>query len=308
LTTTAPRHLALVGPTASGKSDLAIAAARCLGDVEIVSADSMQVYRGMDIGTAKTSLEQRQGVTHHLLDVADPSKDYSLARFQAQSREAIEAIEGRGRRALVVGGTGLYVQAVVDGLTMPGSWPQVRTELENIVAQDGTATLYRRLMETDPLAASRMEPSNARRLVRALEVTIGSGRPFSAYGAGIGAYPATRFAMVGLWLSRAVIGARIADRFRDQMAAGWLDEVAYLAQAQCGLSRTARQALGYRELLTHLEIGRALDSAVAEAVIRTQRFARRQRAWFRRDPRITWMATPSNAVGLLPALLGQWSK
>ena len=275
--------------------------ARRLGDVELVSADSMQVYRGMDVGTAKATPAEQAQVPHHLLDVAEPEEDYSVARFQADVAEVIAGIEARGRRALVVGGTGLYVQAVVDGLSLPGAWPELKGELERRPVEE----LHRRLAELDPLAASRIEPGNARRLVRALEVTLGSGRPFSSFGPGLGAYPpATRFRLAGVWLPRPVLAARIASRYRRQLAAGFLDEVRRL---QARMSRTARQALGYKELLAHVAGDCSLDEALAAAVSRTKEFARRQRAWFRRDPRITWLGAPANPLDLLPALLGDWS-
>jgi tRNA dimethylallyltransferase len=295
------RHLVLVGPTASGKSALALELARRLGDVEIVSADSMQVYRGMDIGTAKATPAEQAEVPHHLLDVTGPDDDYNVARFQAEAAGVIAGVEARGRRALVVGGTGLYVQAVVDGLALPGEWPELRAALEGQPAGD----LYRRLTELDPLAASRIEPGNARRLVRALEVTLGSGRPFSSFGPGLGAYPpAPGFRLAGVWLPRPVVAERIESRYRRQLAAGFLDEVRRL---QATMSRTARQALGYRELLAHLAGETSLDDAVAAAVSRTRQFARRQRAWFRRDPRITWLGATRNPLDLLPAILGDWS-
>lgn len=290
-----------MGSTASGKSALALEVARRLGDVELVSADSMQVYRGMDVGTAKATPAEQAEVPHHLLDVAEPEEDYSVARFQADVADVIAGVEARGRRALVVGGTGLYVQAVVDGLALPGEWPELRAQLETQPAED----LHRRLTELDPLAASRIEPGNARRLVRALEVTLGSGRPFSAFGPGLGAYPpSSRFRLAGVWLPRPVLAERIESRYRQQLAAGFLDEVRALRSR---MSRTARQALGYKELLAHMAGDCTLDEAVAAAVSRTREFARRQRAWFRRDPRITWFGAPANPVDLLPALLGDWS-
>lgn len=290
----------LVGPTASGKSALALEAARRLGDVELVSADSMQVYRGMDVGTAKPTLVEQAEIPHHLLDLVDPGEDFSVARFQAAAVEAVAGIEARGHRALVVGGTGLYVQAVVDGLSLPGEWPELKAELEAQPAVE----LQARLVEVDPLAASRIEPGNVRRLVRALEVTLGSGRPFSSFGPGLAAYPPTGFRLAGVWLPRPVLAERIAARYRDQLAAGFLDEARRLRD---GMSKTARQALGYRELLDHLAGACTLDEAVERAVARTREFARRQRAWFRRDPRITWLGAVRNPVDLLPALLGDWS-
>ncbi len=298
----------LVGTTASGKSALALEVARRLGDVEIVSADSMQVYRGMDVGTAKPTAEEQAEVPHHLLDVADPSEDYSVARYQAEVRLVLDDIERRGRRALVVGGTGLYVRAAVDDLAVPGSWPALRRTLEEEASTAaGVASLHRRLAHADPVAAARMQPTNARRIVRALEVTEGSGRPFSAYGPGLGAYPVSPFRMVGVWLPRLAVATRIAERYRRQMTAGFVAEVRRLA-AGAELSRTARQALGYRELLVHVAGRCPLDDAVDAAVRRTRSFARRQRVWFRRDPRITWLASAGNPFEVLPALLGNWSR
>jgi tRNA dimethylallyltransferase len=275
-----------------------------LGDVELVSVDSMQVYRGMDIGTAKPSAAEQAEVPHHLLDLADPAEDFSVARFQTAADEAITAIEARGRRALLVGGTGLYVRAVVDRLTVPGEWPDLRAELDAEAAATGTDGLHRRLAAADPPAAARIDPSNRRRLVRALEVTLGSGRPFSSFGPGLDVYPAARFRMAGVWLPRAVVAARVEGRYERQLAAGFLDEVRALAAGE--LSRTARQALGYRELLAYLDGRATVEEAVAEAVRRTREFARRQRMWFRRDPRITWMGAESEPFAVLPALLGNW--
>jgi tRNA dimethylallyltransferase len=278
--------LAIVGPTASGKSALALAVARQLGDVELVSVDAMQVYRGMDIGTAKPSPAEQREVPHHLVDVADPSEDFSLARFVALGRAAMADIEARGKRAVLVGGTGLYVRGLVDELEIPGQWPGVREELE---AEPDTARLHERLAALDPLAASRMEATNRRRVVRALEVTLGAGRPFSSFGPGLAAYPPRPTVQLGLDLPLPVLDERIAARVHAMVAAGFLDEVRRLAGAPTGLSRTARQALGYRELLEHLEGSIGLEEAVDTAIARTRKFARRQVRWFRRDPRIRWL-------------------
>jgi tRNA dimethylallyltransferase len=268
----------------------------------------MQVYRGMDIGTAKPTAAERSEVPHHLLDLVDPWETYSVARFQAAARVAIEGIEQRGHRALLVGGTGLYLQAVVDGLEVPGEWPAVRAELEaEALAGVGAASLHRRLAELDPAAAARMQPTNSRRIVRALEVTVGSGRPFSSYGPGLDAYPPTAFRLAGVSMRREVIDDRIVQRYDAQLGAGFLDEVRALARAPEPLSRTAQQALGYKELLKHLQGRCTLDDALAEAVRRTRAFARRQRAWFRRDSRITWLEADRNPLAVLPALLGHWT-
>jgi tRNA dimethylallyltransferase len=294
-----------VGPTASGKSTLGVLAALELGDVEIVTADSMQVYRGMDIGTAKPSLAERAGVPHHLIDVADPSEDWGVARFVAEAKRVIEDVASRGKRALVVGGTGLYLHALVDGFAVPGRWPEVVAELE---ATADTAALYRRLEALDPGAAARVDPGNRRRVVRALEVAIGSGRPFSSYGPGVAAFPPTNWRLAGVWLPREVVGARIEERFATMLDAGLVGEVRALAARPDGLSRTARQALGYRELLSHVEQGCALGPAVELAVGRTRRFARRQRMWWRRDPRVRWFGSPENPLAILPALLRDWKR
>jgi len=303
--TSGHRHLAIVGPTASGKSALAMQLAREAGDVEIVSIDSMQVYRGMDIGTAKPTPEEQAEIRHHLIDLADPSDDFTVARFQRAFRAAMAGIEQRGQRALLVGGTGLYLRAVVDDLAIPGQFPHVRRELE---AQPDTVALHRRLLALDSLAAGRMEPTNRRRVIRALEVTIGSGRPFSSYGPGLEAYPPSPFRQIGLHVEPELLRQRIADRYAQQMAAGFLEEVRALHFRPEDLSRTARQALGYKELLGHLGGECDLETALDTAISRTRRFARRQRVWFRRDPRITWYpADDDNLVAVAAEVLVDWA-
>ncbi|HWE56172.1 MAG TPA: tRNA (adenosine(37)-N6)-dimethylallyltransferase MiaA [Acidimicrobiales bacterium] len=295
--------MALVGCTASGKSAVALELARRLGDVEIVTVDSMQVYRGMDIGTAKPTPEEQAAVAHHLIDVADPADDWSVTRWADAAAEVIAGIEARGRRALLVGGTGLYFQAVVDGLTPPGRYPAVRAELE---AQPDTVALHDRLAAIDPLAASRMEPTNRRRVIRALEVGLGSGRPFSSFGPGLATYPSTGWRLAGVWLPRAVVGRRIGARLQQMVADGFVEEVGRLRARP--LSRTAAQALGYRELLRHLDGGCSLEEAVAEADRRTRSFARRQRVWWRRDPRLSWYGAAENPLAVIPQILGDWTR
>lgn len=295
------RHVALVGTTASGKSALALALAEALGDVELVSVDSMQVYREMDIGTAKPTAAEQAAVPHHLLDVADPAEEFTVAVFGELVREAVAGIEGRGRRALLVGGTGLYLRAALGELELPGRFPAVATELE---AEADTAGLHARLATLDPVAASRMEPGNRRRVLRALEVTLGSGRPFSSFGPGLTDYPPSPFRLLGIRLPRPVVDERIAERYRAQLAAGFLHEVRALAARPAGLSRTARQALGYRELLEVVAGTATLDEAVETAITRTRRFARRQERWFRRDPRIRWHEPPPGEEANPMALLG----
>jgi tRNA dimethylallyltransferase len=303
-------HLALVGPTASGKSTLALRVAQELGDLEIVSIDSMQVYRGMDIGTAKATAAERAAVPHHMIDVADPGEDFSVARFQLEARAAVRAIEERGHRALLVGGTGLYVQAVVDDLRFPGEDLTLRAELEaRTAAAGGVAEAYAELERLDPAAAVKIDPHNARRIVRALEVIRITGERFSSFGAGVAAFGTTAFPvhLVGVWLPRAVLAARIEARVDAMRRAGFAEEVAAL-EAGPGLSRNARQAIGYRELLEHLAGATTLDEALGTTIRRTRSFARRQRMWFRRDPRVTWLAAAENPCDLGPALLALWSR
>lgn len=284
---TAGRHAALLGGTASGKSGAAMAIARRDPAWELVSVDSMQVYRGMDIGTAKPTPAERAEIPHHLVDVADPADEYDVAQFQEAARAAIADIESRGRRALLVGGTALYLRAVVDDLDLPGRFPDVRADLDAAVAA-GTPVedLHRRLTELDPDAAARMEPTNERRVVRALEVTLGSGRRFSSYGPGLDQHRPTPFTLVAITWERTDLDARIDRRYDEMMRAGFLDEVRALTAPGHTLSRSAAQALGYKELAGHLRGDLPLTDAVDLAKLRTRRFSRRQEKWFRRDPRI----------------------
>ena len=296
--------IAIVGTTASGKSALALELARQNPEVELISVDSMQVYRGMDIGTAKPTRAEQQEVRHHLIDIADPDEEFTVARFQRVFREVIADIEQRGGRAVLVGGTGLYLRAVVDDLIIPGQYPDVWAELDD---EPDTAALHRRLRQLDPIAASRMEPTNRRRVVRALEVTLGSGAPFSTFGPGLDAYPPSPYRLIGIDLPHDVVATRIERRFHQQIADGFLGEVEALAARPKGLSRTAQQALGYKELLSHLAGECTLDAAVEEASRRTRRFARRQRSWFRRDPRIEWLPADTEPLSVLPSLLAALS-
>jgi tRNA dimethylallyltransferase len=261
----------------------------------------MQVYRGMDIGTAKPSAAEQTEVRHHLIDLVGADEEFTVSQFQAASRVALDDIGARGGRAVLVGGTGLYFRAVVDDLELPGRYPQVRADLD---AEPDTAALHDRLAALDPVAADRMEPTNRRRVVRALEVTLGSRRPFSSYGPGLEVHAPLPYPLVGLHFERDELDRRIEERIRGQLAAGWLDEVRRLAATPGGLSVTASQALGYGELLDHLQGGSTLDEAVEAIVVRTRRFQRRQDRWFRRDPRITWIDGGHNALAATLDLLG----
>jgi tRNA dimethylallyltransferase len=271
-----------------------MAVAEQLGDVELVSIDSMQVYRGMDIGTAKPSPAERARVPHHLLDLVEPTQDFSVAEFQRAYRAAIDDIAARNKRALLVGGTGLYHRAVIDGLDLPGEWPALRAGLLAEAELLGPAPLHARLTAIDPAAAARIEPGNTRRIVRALEVCEGTGRPFSSYGPGLDVYPPTPIVQIGLRWDREVLAARIEQRVHAMIDAGLVDEVGSLRES--GMSRTASQALGYKELLDHLEGGQSLDAAVARIVVRSRQFAVRQLRWFQRDPRVRWVDVVDDPV------------
>lgn len=290
-----PQRVAVVGPTASGKSAVAMAVAERLGDVELVSVDSMQVYRRMDVGTAKPSLEERARVRHHLLDLVEPSEEFTVAEFRQRYDGALAEIGRRGHRALLVGGTGLYHRAVVDDLDIPGEWPEVRRRLEDEAERIGVPALHSRLAELDPAAAARMEPTNTRRIVRALEVVEGSGHPFSSFGPGLDSYPPTEVEQIGLRWDRTVLAERIERRVHAMVADGLVAEVEAIL-ATGGFSRSAGQALGYKEMVAHLRGEMGLDEAVDRIVIRTRQFAVRQLRWFRRDPRVTWIDVQTDPV------------
>lgn len=291
---TSRRTVVVLGPTASGKSDVAMAVAEAMavagampsGSVHVTAADAMQVYRRMDIGTAKPTAEDRVRVPHHGLDLVEPSERYTVARYIADVSVQRDAITAAGAREIIVGGTGLYVTALVDGLTMPGEWPEIRADLET---NADTADMWERLRTLDAQAAARIEPGNRRRIVRALEVCLGSGRPFSSFGDGVAAFPPTDIAQVGLRWTRDALRERIARRVHRMVADGLVDEVEGLLAEPTGLSPTARQALGYKEIIDHLEGRCSLDESVAAVILRTQQFAVRQERWYRRDPRIEWI-------------------
>jgi len=278
--------IAVVGPTASGKSALSLRLARSLGG-EVVNADSMQLYRGMDIGTAKLSASQRAGVPHHLLDVWEVTKAASVSEYQRLARQAIADIHARGKVPVVVGGSGLYVRAVIDDLDFPGTEPQVRERLEGELAEVGAAALHARLARVDPAAAAAILPGNGRRIVRALEVLELSGRPFSAT---LPAYESVYAAVqIGVGVPRALLDERIADRVRRMWQAGFVAEVRSLEASGLRGGRTASRALGYAQVLRFLDGGWSQEQAAAETVRATRRFARRQESWFRRDPRVVWL-------------------
>ncbi len=295
-------RVALVGPTASGKSRAAHAAALARGGTEIVSLDAMAVYRGMDLATAKPTAAERAEVRYHLLDVLEPSEELTVRRFQRLYDDAMGDVASRGATALLVGGSGLYLRAVLDGLTIPPSDPEVRAALAARARDDGGLdALYAELTEADPDAAARIHPRNERRVVRALEVLHVTGRRFSSFGPGLDRYPAIDVALVGIAFDPVRTDEVIAARFGAWLDDGLLDELRGLLSAPGGLSRTARQAAGYRQLLEHLEGGADLDAAVAGAISATRRLARRQWRWFRRDPRIEWVPDAAAARAALVA-------
>jgi tRNA dimethylallyltransferase len=266
--------IAIVGPTAAGKSDLAVQLALRLGG-EVVNADSMQLYRGMDVGTAKLDMEERKGVPHHLLDIWDVTQTASVADYQRAAREAIAAIQERGRVPLLVGGSGLYIRAVIDDLDFPGTDPELRARLEAELADVGPAALHARLARLDPAAAASILPGNGRRIVRALEVIEMTGRPFSA---SMPSYEDAKedVTQVGLAIARPELDERIEARVERMWSAGLVEEVRRL------------EPYGLRDGLT-----------ASRATVRaTRRFARRQESWFRRDPRVRWVGydTPVQRV------------
>jgi tRNA dimethylallyltransferase len=283
----ASRPLAIVGPTASGKTEAAIAVAERLG-AEICSVDSMLVYRGMDVGTAKPTPSERSRVPHHLLDLAEPSERFTVARFQQLARETLGDLAARGTAALLVGGSGLYLRAVVDELTFPPEDQAIRASLEGEAASLGGERLHARLAELDPVAAARIEPRNVRRTVRALEVVAASGQPFSSFAEAWERYPAANVRAAGVRLDPELLAERIRARVDAMLEHGWLDEVAGLVADGFGDWLTSSQAIGYAELALHLDGRLTLEDAVETTIKRTRNLARRQMAWFRRDPRIEW--------------------
>lgn len=283
-----PPVVAVVGPTAAGKSELSLDLAEHLGG-EVVNTDAMQIYRGMDIGTAKLSVPERRGIAHHLLDLLEVSEPATVAEFQRWARDVVADCRSRGVTPVLVGGSALYTRAVLDRFEFPGTDPDVRRRLEDELAAVGPEVMHRRLVEVDPSAAAKIIPTNGRRVVRALEVVELTGRPFSA------SLPELRYhdphtVQVGVDIPRDVLDQRIELRVRRMWDAGLVDEVRRFADRGLREGRTANRALGYQQVLAYLDGTLTEDEARDQTVAGTRRFARRQDSWFRKDPRITWLA------------------
>ncbi|HXB50413.1 MAG TPA: tRNA (adenosine(37)-N6)-dimethylallyltransferase MiaA [Streptosporangiaceae bacterium] len=278
--------IAVVGPTAAGKSELSLTLARTLGG-EVVNADSMQLYQGMDIGTAKLTDTERAGVRHHLLDVWPVTQTASVAEYQLLARGVIDEIRGRGRTPILVGGSGLYVRAAIDKLQFPGTDAELRAALEREMEQFGAAVMHARLAALDPAAAAAILPTNGRRVVRALEVIELSGRPFSATLPG---YESVyRVVQLGVAMPRPELDRRIAERVDRMRQLGLVDEVRRLEREGLRDGFTASRALGYAQVLRFLAGDWTEDAAFEQTITATRRFVRRQESWFQRDPRVSWI-------------------
>jgi tRNA dimethylallyltransferase len=277
----------VLGPTATGKSDLGVKLAQHLGG-EVINGDAMQLYRGMDIGTAKLSLEERAGVPHHLLDVLDVTETASVAAFQRAARNVIESLLSQGRAPILVGGSALYLRAVLDELSFPGTDPVVRARLQRQLDEQGADALHQRLDQLDPAAARAVLPSNGRRIVRALEVIELTGQPFSGQLPPVGP-PRYEALLLGLELATETLDARIDARVERMFGSGLVDEVRDLIPLGLREGRTASRAVGYQQVLTALEEEATMEWAASETAKATRRLVRRQRSWFRRDSRIRWL-------------------
>jgi tRNA dimethylallyltransferase len=299
-----PPIVAVVGATAAGKTSLSLDLAQAL-DGEVVNTDAMQLYRGMDIGTAKLPVPERRGVPHHLLDLLDVTEPASVAEFQGLARGVVADVRGRGRTPVLVGGSALYTRAVLDVFEFPGTDPAVRARLEAQLAEVGSAALHRRLSEVDPEAAGNILVENGRRVVRALEVVELTGRPFSATLPTL-TYADPRTVQVGVDLDRPTLDARIEQRVGEMFEQGFVAEVERLLAAGLAEGRTASRAIGYPEVAAHLAGELSLDEARERTVVATRRFARRQDAWFRKDPRIAWVRgdDPDRLAAALEAVRG----
>ena len=280
----------IAGATATGKSSLSVELAQAI-DAEIINADSMQVYRGMDIGTAKISVEERQGIPHHMLDVLDVNQDSTVAWYQSGAREVIDEIHSRGKSVVMVGGTGLYIKAVIDELNFPDTDPMVRHTLNKEAEELGIDAMFARLEKLDPAAAIAIDRANLRRIIRALEVIEITGEPFTANLPREESirYPDAR--QFGLVMDRELLSTRIDERVNTMFEEGFVEEVQKLMPAGLLEGRTAQRALGYSQIVSHLQGEVSLDAAIEETKRATRQYARRQETWFSRDARIKWIST-----------------
>lgn len=279
--------VAVVGATASGKSSLALDLAERLGG-EVVNTDAMQIYRGMDVGTAKLRYDERRRIPHHLLDLLEVTEPATVAEFQGWAREVIADCRSRDVVPVLVGGSALYTRAILDVFEFPGTDPELRARFEAELAEDGPEVLHRRLAEVDPAAAAAIIPSNGRRVVRALEVVTMTGRPFTA-NLPVPAYADPATVQIGVDIDRETLDARIAARVDRMWQDGFVEEVRRLAERGLREGLTANRALGYRQLLAFLDGELTEEEAREQTVSGTRRFARRQDSWFRKDPRVTWV-------------------
>jgi len=295
--------IVICGATATGKSDLAVSVAQKI-DAEIINADSMQLYQGMDIGTAKLTLEERRGIPHHLLDVLEVTEDANVAWYQAQARTKIAEIQSRGKSVVVVGGTGLYIKAILDELNFPDTNPAIRESLENEADELGASILFERLAKLDPAAALAIDRANTRRIIRALEVIEITGKPFTANLPRTDSelYPEAR--QFGLVMDREALAERISARVDRMFEAGLVEEVDRCIQAGITKARTAQLALGYAQVIAMRRGDLTLEQAIEETKRATRQYARRQETWFSRDARIKWISPIQPRLELILQELG----
>lgn len=295
-----PKVIVILGATAVGKTALSLELAHAL-DAEIVNADSMQLYRGMDIGTAKIPVDQRQGIPHHMFDVLDVTESAAVSDYQVAARSIIEDIHGRGKRAMLVGGSGLFIQSVLEDLKFQPSDPEVRRALNEEAERIGTAAMYARLLELEPQAGAKVLPNNLRRIIRALEVLeITGNTPNTSLSKLPDVYPSVR---VGLRRTRPELGERIGQRVKAMWQGGFVEEVLQLEAMGLRDGITARKALGYAQVLDALDGNTTMQQAAEETIVATRRFAKRQDSWFGRDDSIIWLdaatASAQNVLSLV---------
>ncbi|MEM7350161.1 MAG: tRNA (adenosine(37)-N6)-dimethylallyltransferase MiaA [Acidobacteriota bacterium] len=295
--------IAILGPTATGKTDLAMRLGEAL-DGEIINADALQVYRGLDIGTAKPSPELQAALPHHLIDVLDPEEPYSAGEFVRRARPLIDQIRQRDRTPILVGGSGLYLRALLEGLSpIPASDPETRQALERRRAKEGLAALYDELCAVDPGTARRLAPGDSQRILRALEVALSSGRPLSSWirQRPLGSVPVDAV-RIGLTLPRTILYDRISGRVRDMIGMGWVEEVVALLESGCDPGAPAFQAIGYRQIVRYIHGEWSLESAAEDTIRATRRYAKRQMTWFRRERNVRWISA-SDVEQEIPSLL-----